>query len=174
MATWVSGSSVVAVGVSAPRSRRVGAGQNYQRAGLGDGTEDAGDAEAIVAYCRPCFHAQSGLGPIQIGEFRPAHAAMRPLRTELRTELRNECRRKLERVEVSGDRSRNFVAMADTGDGALHVARAPDEAQGAVAVERRHRPSRMRVKVRLRLGYRRRIGAALTERLAHAAEHRVA
>jgi hypothetical protein len=99
---------------------------------------------------------------------------MRVWRTELRTEWCNEGRPKLESVQVSGDSGRNLVATADTGNGALHVARAPDEAQDAIGVERRRRPSRMCVKVCLRVCHRRRIGAGLSERLAYAAEHRVA
>jgi hypothetical protein len=99
---------------------------------------------------------------------------MRVLRTELRTEWYNEGRRKLESVQVSGDCGRNLVATADTGDRALHVARAPDEAQDAIGVERRRGPSSVCIKVGLRVCHRRRIGSGLPERLAYAAEHRVA
>jgi hypothetical protein len=64
------------------RRRRVRPCQHDQRAGLGDGAERAGDAEAIVARRRTRFDRESRSRPIEVGKLGPADARVRLLRRE--------------------------------------------------------------------------------------------
>ena len=67
-----------------------------QRTGLGDRTEAAGDAQAVLAPRRARLDGQRRGIPVKIGELRPAHAAVRL--------LLDDRRRQPERVEVTGNR----------------------------------------------------------------------
>ena len=94
-ATWVSGSRLTLAGVS-------GLGQQHERAGFGDGTEGAGDADQVIAARRARFGGDAGFAPAERAKCRPAHGSWR----------------KLPGLEVA----RDFATGLRRHDGADHVA----------------------------------------------------
>ena len=135
-AMCVSGSSVVAVGVSAPD-------KHDQRTRLGDRAEAAGDPESIAARRRSRLDLEAGALPVEVGELRPADAGVRL--------LRRDRRRQDERIEIAHDSAGNLAPLGDPLDSALHVGRPRHELGDKVGRHRRPRPVRMGGDVSCRL-----------------------
>jgi hypothetical protein len=155
---WVSGNSVVAVGVSAPASTT-----SCPR--FGDRAERAGDPETVLAFGRTRLDGKTRRRPIEVRELGPADAGARL--------LRGDKRRQRERVDVPRDRRRNVAAIGETLDRALHVRRAREEARDEIRGHRRPRTVPVRGEVGLRVAARRR-SIILAESLAGACQHGVA
>ena len=154
------------VGQQRRRGRRVGAGQDHQRAGLGDRAERAGDAQPVVALRRPWLDGEPRAGPVEIGEFGPADARVRA--------LRGERRRQLQRVDVAGNGARDLAAVGDASTVlAMSRARWMNFAASSAGIAGRG-PCGLRGDVRLGGRARRAAVALLAQRLAHAPEDGVA
>ena len=153
------------IGQKRARGRCRRAGSDQDRSCFGDCAKAAGDAEAILAPRRTRLDGELRGAPVEIREFRPAHARVQPFAAGAR-----------ERVQIARDSSRRVGQRSDRFDGARHVRCADDEARTEIGWHVRTRSVSMRrdVRIGIRLRLRLRVDTILRQRFAHPRENRIA